>query len=591
MQHKLLNLFMQKVPILLSFLLHMSLVHAQSFSNLGFEYWQGDKYPLLWQHPAMTVTPDSVINLSGRYSLKGVRLHSDVEQDKSPYGLVFQDIASAFNYSDMENKKVSVSVQIKSKTADSTMHVGAFIQIIDRMNPKNNNISIGNDVAGKEWTESSTTLTLKDVAPASTIYMGVIMMGCGEIWLDNYQVKLNEESSQEASPRRTCLTGKEKEWLEANIIPVSDDGQMNKKQIGAKLSDSRIVGVGDNVHGSASIVQLKNMVTQALIEQEGFTLIAIEDSPDVGEAVNRYIQGTSNAIRTDINLMYANKDFMNFLNWLRDYNESATKKVRIFGVDVNSRYQGMIDEINKETSGKYSSELDSIHYILKTQIEKWENAGRPGTGKILFSEEQKKYLRETLVFIKKGIVSMDMEKEQGIRLCYYANHLLHYLSFDKKEREKQMADNISQLLVLFPDEKIVYLAHNLHVGNNSYIGIKSAGAWLKEHFLNKYYIIGTCYFDGTDCYKRNALYGNHTVINESVRGSYEYLFNQIKENCFFLDLSCLHNHKNEANEWLDKPMLMRSYGVEPFNYYHEFSLTNLLYEYDGVLFIKRSVPL
>lgn len=46
-----------------------------------------------------------------------------------------------------------------------------------------------------------------------------------------------------------------------------------------------------------------------------------------------------------------------------------------------------------------------------------------------------------------------------------------------------------------------------------------------------------------------------------------------------------------SNEWLHKPMLMRNYGVEPFNYYYEFTITDMMHEYDGVLFIKKSIPL
>ncbi|WP_182423641.1 erythromycin esterase family protein [Bacteroides intestinalis] len=576
---------MKKTLIFFSFVLQLTFIHAQSFSNLGFEYWQANKYPLCWTHPAISVTPDSIINLSGKYSLKGVRQQADVEQASTPYGLILQDVTTAFNYSDLENGKISVSVQIKSKAADSTMHIGAFVQIIDKINPKNNNIVIGNDVAGREWAESSATLILKDITPASNIYMGVIMMGYGEIWLDNYQIKLNGELSKEISPRTTSLTEKEKEWLSNHIISFSDDEPIDGQLFGKALPAPLIVGIGDNVHGSSSIIKLKNRIAQALIEYEGFTLITIEDSPEVGEAINKIIQGGSDTAERGINIMYENPDFINFTGWLRKYNKSVARKVRVFGVDVNSRYEGMIEEIDKGTFGRHSQELDSIRHILKTSMNKWEKIG-----KLPFNEKHKKYLKEKLESIKQDITSMKPDKEQEILLCYYADHLLHYLSFDAQEREKQMADNISRLHSLYPDEKIIYMAHNLHVGN-IHKGTQKTGSWLKERFQDQYYIIGTCYYDGTDCFKKAALSKNQTVINESVQGSYEYLFNQITAPCFFLDLNRLHDHKNASNEWLHKPMLMRNYGVEPFNYYYEFTITDMMNEYDGVLFIKKSMPL
>lgn len=129
--------------------------------------------------------------------------------------------------------------------------------------------------------ESSATLILKDITPASNIYMGVIMMGYGEIWLDNYQIKLNGELSKEISPRTTSLTEKEKEWLSNHIISFSDDEPIDGQLFGKALPAPLIVGIGDNVHGSSSIIKLKNRIAQALIEYEGFTLITIEDSPEV----------------------------------------------------------------------------------------------------------------------------------------------------------------------------------------------------------------------------------------------------------------------------------------------------------------------
>lgn len=131
---------------------------------------------------------------------------------------------------------------------------------------------------------------------------------------------------------------------------------------------------------------------------------------------------------------------------------------------------------------------------------------------------------------------------------------------------------------------------HLNVGNTQST-MKATGAWLKETFGDKYYIVGTCYFDGTDSYKKNALRNSASVINESVKGSYEYLFNQIDRDCFFLDLKQVGKHDSLSNKWLTAPMLMRDYGVEPFNYYHEFSLVDITSQFDGIMFVKRSIPL
>lgn len=582
----------KKYYFLLILLLQFSLSGAQSFSNLGFEYWQGNKFPLFWQPLGITVSPDSVTKLSSPYSLKAVRLQSEIEAVKIPYGLLFQDVQTAFGYAALQNKKLEISARIKSKFADTSAQVSAFIQIIDLQNPGNNNISIGNNVANQDWATSSASITAGKITPTTSIVMGVIIMGKGEIWIDDYQITCDRQSPRETYPRTADLTEKEKKWLTSHIIPISGETLANPKQFTKKISGAHLVGIGDNVHGSASVVKLKNIISKNLIENEDFTLLAIEDSPCTGEAVNQYILGLTDRETNDINAMYANPGFKSFLSWLKEYNKSAAKKVKVFGVDINSRYENQIKYIDRSTSNKYSVQLDSIHSILESIFKIWNpKIGNPTThSKIPFTQEQRQYYKTNLEHIKAAVPSLNIDHTQKTLLGYYINNLLHYLTFDRQEREKQMAENINWLLSEYPNEKMIYLAHNSHVGNSkTYSGDKRTGAWLKEMLNDKYYIIGTCYFDGTDIYKQAALGNSQPIINEAIKGSYEYLLHQIKEECFYLDLN--KQKKNPANQWLFQPMLMRNYGVEPFNYYHEFSITNLTREYNGIVFIKRSVPL
>ena len=190
----------KKYYFLLILLLQFSLSGAQSFSNLGIEYWQGNKFPLFWQPLGITVSPDSVTKLSSPYSLKAVRLQPEIEAVKIPYGLLFQDVQTAFGYAALQNKKLEISARIKSKFADTSAQVSAFIQIIDLQNPGNNNISIGNNVANQDWATSAASITVGKITPTTSIVMGVIIMGKGEIWIDDYQITCDRQS-----PRETIL--------------------------------------------------------------------------------------------------------------------------------------------------------------------------------------------------------------------------------------------------------------------------------------------------------------------------------------------------------------------------------------------------
>lgn len=66
------------------------------------------------------------------------------------------------------------------------------------------------------------------------------------------------------------------------------------------------------------------------------------------------------------------------------------------------------------------------------------------------------------------------------------------------------------------------------------------------------------------------------ALNRFVRGEDEVL----RQN----DMNVMY-----SGRWLAEPMLLREYGVEPFNYQDEFILKNLTQEFDGVIFVKKSV--
>lgn len=240
------------------------------------------------------------------------------------------------------------------------------------------------------------------------------------------------------------------------------------------------------------------------------------------------------------------------------------------------------------TSRRYTVLLDSVYAILDKVLAVYHPMY--DAEKALFSEDQKRIISENLNTVKKEALAMEPDQQRQELLAYYIHNLLYYLNYSKIEREKLMADNITWLIGRHPEAKIVYLAHNQHVGNRNNGETKSTGGWLKKRYGDRYDIIATCYYTGTDLFKQHAL-GSQQAINVSLKGSYERLFNQQEENCFYLDLKQVRNRKQTANEWLTKSMLMRNYGVEPFNYYYEFTITDLTREYDGVLFIKESVPL
>src|SRR5690606_35957527 len=60
-----------------------------------------------------------------------------------------------------------------------------------------------------------------------------------------------------------------------------------------RIGDARVVLLGEATHGTSEFYRMRQRITRALIEEEGFTVVAVEaDWPDA-ERVDEYVRGWS----------------------------------------------------------------------------------------------------------------------------------------------------------------------------------------------------------------------------------------------------------------------------------------------------------
>jgi erythromycin esterase-like protein len=116
----------------------------------------------------------------------------------------------------------------------------------------------------------------------------------------------------------------------------------------AAISDRRVVLIGEATHGSQDFYRERARITRRLIEEHGFTVVAVEaDWPDASR-VNRYVMGLStdgSAIEslTDFRRfptwMWRNTEVVQFVDWLHGHNANVAdplRKARFHGLDLYS---------------------------------------------------------------------------------------------------------------------------------------------------------------------------------------------------------------------------------------------------------------
>src|SRR5918993_4536818 len=98
------------------------------------------------------------------------------------------------------------------------------------------------------------------------------------------------------------------------------------------IGDARFVLLGEASHGTHEFYRERAQITKRLIEEKGFTAVAVEaDWPDAYR-VNRYVRGRGDDQSSDEALagfkrfpawMWRNADVLDFVGWLRAHNDRA----------------------------------------------------------------------------------------------------------------------------------------------------------------------------------------------------------------------------------------------------------------------------
>jgi erythromycin esterase-like protein len=120
-----------------------------------------------------------------------------------------------------------------------------------------------------------------------------------------------------------------------------------------RIGDARFVLLGEASHGTSEFYTWRTELSKRLMAERGFTFIAVEgDWPDCYR-VNRYVRGMpdSGASSTAVlhaferwpTWMWANREVIALVDWLRDYNRrrSPDQRAGFYGLDVYSLWDSM----------------------------------------------------------------------------------------------------------------------------------------------------------------------------------------------------------------------------------------------------------
>jgi len=124
----------------------------------------------------------------------------------------------------------------------------------------------------------------------------------------------------------------------ASPIRALETKDSELEPFGKALKGIQVVGMGECTHGSHEVFQIKSRLFRYLAERQGFTILAMESSFPDTVAMDRFVtlgEGTADdAAKKQGFWTWSTEEIRDLLVWMRSFNQSHKKKLRVVGVDM-----------------------------------------------------------------------------------------------------------------------------------------------------------------------------------------------------------------------------------------------------------------
>lgn len=387
-----------------------------------------------------------------------------------------------------------------------------------------------------------------------------------------------------------------------------------------RIGDARYVLLGEASHGTSDYYRWRAMLSQRLIQEKGFSFIAVEgDWPDC-YSVNRYIKGYTEEGSTAFDVLHiftrwptwlwANWEVAALVEWLRKYNQSRAEKVGFFGLDVYSLWESM-ESILTFLEKKDPQMVKLAHKAYQCfepfggdeQRYAWSTRMVPDTCEDevleLLSE-----LRTKVPFYDTDVEAAFSTEQNALVMVNAEKYYRAMVRSDANSwnvRDTHMAETLDRLMAYHgADAKAIIWAHNTHVGDARYTdmaqeGMVNIGQLVREqHAADGVVLVGFGSYSGTVIagYEWGAEM-NRLDVPEAQSGSWENLLHLAGGQNRLQNRLMLFTPETKTGE-MAQPRGHRAIGVvyQPLHeQFGNYVPTVLPSRYDAFLYIDETTAL
>jgi protein-L-isoaspartate(D-aspartate) O-methyltransferase len=377
------------------------------------------------------------------------------------------------------------------------------------------------------------------------------------------------------------------ELIRETAEPLSEIEGADLGSLVERIGPSRLVLVGEATHGTCEFYRMRAEITKGLIARGGVDFVAIEaDWPDAAR-IDQYVRRLEpadghrwEAFSRFPTWMWRNREVLEFIEWLRAYNErieDPRQRVAFYGLDLYSMHASIravldyLDRVDPE-----AARIARLRYGCLTP---WEGDpalyGRLAVGgRYRVCEDEAVATLKDLLHQRLRYAQSDgarfLDVVQNARLVANAERYYRVMYYGSNEswnlRDRHMFDTLELLLGHHgPASKAVVWEHNSHLGDAAATEMGAGGQTNVGHLCRERFGTAACLIgQGTD-HGTVAAAANWDEEVEFMRvrpgypGSYENLFHESRVEAFLLRLR--EPRKAALGEEMAASRLERAIGV------------------------------
>ena len=272
-----------------------------------------------------------------------------------------------------------------------------------------------------------------------------------------------------------------------NKYAVTFSSANELKPLIKEASHAKYVLLGEASHGTSEFYTIRANLTKQLIQEHGFSFVAVEGDWPACYEVNRYIKGMASeyssaedVLKKSFNRwpswMWANQEIVELIDWLHSYNQTQTgKKIGFYGLDVYSLWESMeaiVEYLEKIKSPDLEKALQAIECFdpYERKPEKY------GISAAFYDEDCMNEILELLKTIteNKKMDHRDSESTLNMKInaivASNAEHYYHTMVTNDIEswniRDRHMVEALHHIGHFYgPTTKGIIWEHNTHIGD------------------------------------------------------------------------------------------------------------------------------